>query len=281
MKNLVYISGILGISFSILGITFKVLHWPGAGISIFVGLICLSLIFVPLALIKLNKSTKDKLLKAVYWLAAVSFMITIIGMLFKIQHWPGASILLVIGVPLPFIILLPTYLFYHQKRKLKSDHNFFAVILFFLFLGIFSTLLAVNVSKNVLNMFANLSDEQAQINTFLSASKETPDHKIKKTLSLIKQMKEKAVKESKGNLSHKNYVVFQSNSNEASIGMEFYKNLLELESINKDSEQVVKNIAGLMQKKKDIKYLSVHHALFMNIMNNWESQLLVLQKSIQ
>jgi len=281
MKNFIYTSGITGISLSILGITLKTLHWPGAGITLLLGLMCLAFIFIPASLVKLQKSTDDGLLKTVYWSAAISFFIMIIGMLLKIQHWPGASWFLITGMLIPFILLLPIYLIYHQKRKLKSDQHFFGIILFFLFLGVFSSLLALNVSKNILDMFNELSMEQNRINKFLLESKNRNNKEIDEALSYIKIMKEDAIKESQGKLSHKNYIVFQNNSNDRVPAKDFYKSLEKIKKLNLNSEQVVKEIESLIQVKNDFKYLSVHHSLFMNIMNNWETQLLILQQNMK
>ena len=47
------------------------------------------------------------MLRFVYTAAFISFIIDFIGMAFKILHWPGAAILLIIGIPLPFILFLP------------------------------------------------------------------------------------------------------------------------------------------------------------------------------
>jgi len=47
MKKLVFISGGLSGSLTGLGILFKILHWPGAGILLLLGLGILSILFIP------------------------------------------------------------------------------------------------------------------------------------------------------------------------------------------------------------------------------------------
>ena len=48
MKGLAYGTGTFFISLSILGILFKVMHWPGAGIGLVTGVGGLALIGIPL-----------------------------------------------------------------------------------------------------------------------------------------------------------------------------------------------------------------------------------------
>ncbi len=60
MKRLVYISGTLFSMLTVLGILFKVQHWPGAGIGITLGLAGMALIFIPsFAKYKYDKDKKE------------------------------------------------------------------------------------------------------------------------------------------------------------------------------------------------------------------------------
>ena len=47
MKKLVFISGGLSGSLTVLGILFKIMHWPGAGVLLMLGLGILSLVYIP------------------------------------------------------------------------------------------------------------------------------------------------------------------------------------------------------------------------------------------
>jgi len=47
MKNLAFISGALFSSLTILGVLFKIQHWPGASILLVLGLAGLAIIFIP------------------------------------------------------------------------------------------------------------------------------------------------------------------------------------------------------------------------------------------
>jgi len=56
MKKLVFISGGLSGSLTGLGILFKIMHWPGAGLFFLIGLGILSILFIP----SLTKYLYDK-----------------------------------------------------------------------------------------------------------------------------------------------------------------------------------------------------------------------------
>ena len=47
MKRLTFISAALFSSLTVLGILFKILHWPGAGPFLLFGLVGIALIFIP------------------------------------------------------------------------------------------------------------------------------------------------------------------------------------------------------------------------------------------
>ena len=148
MKSSIYLTGILSLVFILLGSIAKMLHLPLAGILLTLGVILMVALFLPRAYNTLRKATEDILLKAVYLTALIAFSIDLLSALFTIQQWPGAQKLMIIGIPLPFVLFLPTYIYYHNKQKLKANLNFLGVLCFMVFLGVFSSLLAINFRNN-------------------------------------------------------------------------------------------------------------------------------------
>ncbi len=51
----------------------------------------------------------------VYLLGTISGMIAVLGMLFKIQHWPGGGIMLTVGLA-AFAIFIPLYAIYQYRK---------------------------------------------------------------------------------------------------------------------------------------------------------------------
>lgn len=153
MKKLIYISGIILINLQLMGVIFKVNHWPGAGILLMLSVLLMVLLFFPIALTVSYKQHKDKSQLHLYIIAYITIAIEFLGMLFKIMHWPGASMFIFIGLPLPFLLFLPFYLRYHNKMKVKSDKNFFGVIFFMIYMAVISSFLALDASKEVYESF--------------------------------------------------------------------------------------------------------------------------------
>ena len=149
MKKFIYISGIILINLHLAGVIFKINHWPGAGVLLSISIVLMVFLFFPIALVTSYMQHKDKSQLHLYILAYLTIAFDSLGMLFKIMHWPGAGILLIIGLPLPFVLFLPFYVRYHNKTKAKSDKNFFGLIFFMMYLAIISSLLAVDVSKDI------------------------------------------------------------------------------------------------------------------------------------
>lgn len=151
MKNKIYYFGILCCLVLLFGCVFKIQHWPGAGIIISLGFILFTLVYIPVSLINSYKSENDHKLKWLYIIGFICILIVCIGALFKIQHWPGAGILLLFGLPLPFVLFLPAYLVYVNKNKQLNYKNILQVLFFFAYFGAISALLSLNVSKDIID----------------------------------------------------------------------------------------------------------------------------------
>lgn len=150
MKKTVYISGIVIANLLLIGCIFKVNHWPGASVALTLSLVGLSIWFLPIALINHYKGQENKNKKWLYIATFISFFIVFIGALFKIMHWHGASLLLLLGLIIPFILFLPVYIYHSIKDKEQSSVNFTGVILGLTFMAVYSVLLSLNISRSVL-----------------------------------------------------------------------------------------------------------------------------------
>ncbi len=149
MKKSIFISGIASAHFMLFGSLFKVMHWPGASIFLVLGTFLFCLYFLPAALWTVYKNQEIKKSGMLYLVTFFVFSTCAMGTLFKVMHWPGASIFLLVCIPLPFVLFLPVYL-YHTRNESKANTRNFSGIMFGLtFLAVFSVLLALNVSKNV------------------------------------------------------------------------------------------------------------------------------------
>ncbi|OFX45348.1 MAG: hypothetical protein A2046_00040 [Bacteroidetes bacterium GWA2_30_7] len=154
MKKLIYISGIVTANLMLFGSMFKVMHWPGANVMLVLSIFIFCFWFLPAALINSYKNQEVKKHKWLYIITFIVFFINLAGALFKIMHWPGAAVFLLIGLPLPFVVFLPVYLYQTRNDKNNSILNFLGIMFGLTFLAVFSVLLALNISKGVLNNIA-------------------------------------------------------------------------------------------------------------------------------
>ncbi len=111
MKKIMIISGTFSAFTVLIGSLFKVMHWPGAAMLFVLAIALFSLVFLPILSvirIKEQKKTKDKIVitAATIFGSAISLAI-----LFKVMHWPFATILWTISLGILFFLFLPIYFF--------------------------------------------------------------------------------------------------------------------------------------------------------------------------
>lgn len=141
MKKLIYISGLISAIVLTTGTSFKIEHWPGAGILLTVAICFFILFFVPAALI--NNYKQENKNAYLYISIFISLLISFSAALFKIMHWPGAGIFITIALVAPFAIFLPAYIVYFNKSPNKDITKFIAVMFLLVFVGVMDALLSV------------------------------------------------------------------------------------------------------------------------------------------
>lgn len=109
MKKVVGISGIISALCVILGVFFKIQHWPGAGVLLVIGLVLTSLFVFPTMAyidIKYGQSKTHKLHSISGYVSAILLSM---ATLFKIMHWPGFFELYYPGITLLLLVFLPLH----------------------------------------------------------------------------------------------------------------------------------------------------------------------------
>jgi hypothetical protein len=125
-KLFLYISAFLAAMFFTMGVVFKVQHWPGAAIILSLSALCGVLLFIPALVATLLKDQEKESKRLVYIVGAIGLAAYILGLLCKIQHWPLATILIVAGSVLIFLVAFPWY----TTITWKNDHNISARFIF-------------------------------------------------------------------------------------------------------------------------------------------------------
>jgi GldL N-terminal domain/GldM N-terminal domain len=115
-----------------MGVLFKTMHWPGAGPMIVLGATFLSLYLILVAIGNILSYKKKVLIGICNGIGAFGGMILAVGLLFKIMHWPGAGVMIMVGMFFSVIVfVLFAVLFMISKEPIKlSPGTFFATICF-------------------------------------------------------------------------------------------------------------------------------------------------------
>ena len=109
MKKVISISTILIVIFASI---FRILHWPGSNELVIIGNGLLLPIWLTMNLIQDFKSGNSKFLSILSFASSFTF---IVGLLFKMMHWPSANELLIVSL----FIVFPLFAILrgHQRQK--------------------------------------------------------------------------------------------------------------------------------------------------------------------
>lgn len=117
MKRILFSTGFLSTFLLSFGFLFKLMHWPFANIILTCGYFMLLVTLVALAL---NTRYTLRALSTPMRIRIITGLfcglLLAVGSLFKILHYPGASIMLVTGLALLNLVFLPMF-FYQLYRK--------------------------------------------------------------------------------------------------------------------------------------------------------------------
>jgi hypothetical protein len=128
-RLLIYISAFLSGFTFICGTLFKVQHWPMAGLLLLISVASICFLLIPSLLVNRlnNKETAHK--RPAYICGAFGAILYAIGLLFKIQHWPAATFLMVAGLVILGIIALPWYTWITWKSEENVTPKFIFIII--------------------------------------------------------------------------------------------------------------------------------------------------------
>lgn len=140
------------IAFVFVGLLFKTMHWPGAGIILTLSLLTLGCGYFFLAFKNFFSIKDNTYLRIVSTLAALFISLMSTGMVFKMMHWPGAGILLAMSlVPsmiftMLVLITLPgsDYIKWRSNDKKMFSRTLLIPWMFFLLVSAFAFLLPKN-----------------------------------------------------------------------------------------------------------------------------------------
>lgn len=147
MKNTSYLIGLTGSILTLIGAFFKTMHWPGASIVMVLGFFLVTFIFLPFYFI-LNYREQAEKPKLIYPIIGfLTLALILIGAIFKIQHWPGAGIVIKLSLAMVLIGFVPLYLVQIFKKTPGKKVNIAYIVMLLIGISIVALLTRVNISK--------------------------------------------------------------------------------------------------------------------------------------
>ena len=171
MKKVMIISG----AFSALSFTisylFKIMHWPGALLLFQAGIVFFCFLFLPILSIlkvKEQKQRKDKLLIGI---ATLFGIVICLATLFKVMHWPFASMLWSSSLGILFFLFLPIYFFGGIRNPETKTNTIISSILILTAGGLLFILTNLRASNVTEEAVFNSDDQLLASYAYLSEQK--------------------------------------------------------------------------------------------------------------
>ena len=116
MKKIIYFIALITTFLIVSGSLFKIMHWPGAAVMIIIGSFSFAFLFIPLIILKKFKEESFSKDQIIYSLGIILGTVLGLGFIFKIMHWPMATILMLSSVILFNFLYVPAYFISRYNR---------------------------------------------------------------------------------------------------------------------------------------------------------------------
>jgi drug/metabolite transporter (DMT)-like permease len=170
----------------IIGVLFKIQHWPLAGTILTLAAISGILFFIPaLALSRLaDQENKDKRLS--YILGAVGSVLFFAGMLFKMQHWPLATLFIILGIIILGFLAFPMYTWLTWKEENHVSSVFIFLVIGFLLIVIPGAMLTLSMQHSYQAFYYPNNDQQIKLYDYLFRNNSSLINKYQDSLTYEK-----------------------------------------------------------------------------------------------
>ena len=117
MKKIIYFIALITTFLIVSGSLFKIMHWPGAAVMIILGSFSFAFLFIPLIILKKFKEESFLKDQIIYSLGIILGTVLGLGFIFKIMHWPMATILMLSSIILFNFLYVPAYFISRYNRE--------------------------------------------------------------------------------------------------------------------------------------------------------------------
>ena len=116
MKKTIYFIALITTFLIVSGSLFKIMHWPGAAVMIILGSFSFAFLFIPLIILKKFKEEPFSKDQIIYSIGIILGTVLGLGFIFKIMHWPMATILMLSSIILFNFLYVPAYFISRYNR---------------------------------------------------------------------------------------------------------------------------------------------------------------------
>ena len=151
----------------IFGTLFKIQHWPMAGILLTLAALSGILFFIPALALSRLSDQENKAKRPVYILGAVGTILFVAGMLFKIQHWPLATVLILTGIFLLCFLAIPMFTWLTWKEETHISPTFIFLVIGFLLIVVPGAMITLNLQHSYQAFYYPNNDQQKALYDYL------------------------------------------------------------------------------------------------------------------
>jgi len=167
-RLLLFVSAFFTALFFLLAMLFKVQHWPGAGIAVTLAGIFATFFFFPSLLYKIWKDSESGSRKVIQMTSIAGAILFTAGFLFKVQHWPGATILIIGGLFIIVVLFFPLYTWTTWKKEPFIRSEFIFLVVGTIGIMIPAALISLSLQRNYDRGYFILQHQQDEVFKYMN-----------------------------------------------------------------------------------------------------------------
>ena len=151
----------------IIGVLFKIQHWPLAGAILTLAALSGILFFIPALALSRFSDQENKAKRPAYILGAAGTVLFSAGMLFKMQHWPLATLFIILGIILLVFLAMPMFTWLTWKEESHVSSMFIFLVIGFILIVVPGAMLTLSLQHSYQDFYYPNNDQQKALYDYL------------------------------------------------------------------------------------------------------------------
>ena len=170
----------------IIGTLFKIQHWPMAGTILTLAALSGILFFIPALALSRLSDQENKAKSPAYILGATGIVLFAAGMLFKMQHWPLATLFIILGIILLCFLAIPMFTWLTWKEESHVSSMFIFLVIGFILIVVPGAMITLNLQHSYQAYYYPNNDQQNALYDYLFRNNSSLVSKYHDSLTYIK-----------------------------------------------------------------------------------------------